>query len=223
MQEGKPKGPMSAMLPLMVVMILVLVLFQFINIIGPAINLILGPIIGFDGRYPLLTCLIAALLMAGLGGIIRFFSTDLKQSAQSKRVMQAFQKEMREAKMTHDMSKIKKLNKAMPEIQGMQQESMASSGGGTKTMVLSMAITIPIFMWLLWYIGMYGMETFSYVYFDVPWASHVALDAQFGAGPCAFPAWLIVFLPLSIALGGSITKIFSLIGLSDWWTSKHKK
>jgi uncharacterized membrane protein (DUF106 family) len=217
MQEGRPKSPLSAMLPLLLMMMMVLIMFQFMSIIGPAVNFILAPAIGFNGKYPILTILLAALLMAGIGGIIRFFSTDLKHAAKSKQIMTAFNKEMREARMTHDMSKLKKLNKALPEIQEMQQE--AAGGGGMKTMLLTMLPSFLIFIWLFWYFT----GGVSYAYFDVPWASHVGLSDSFGTGICMFPAWLLVFFPMSLPLGALITKVFSLVGTSKWWESRHKK
>jgi uncharacterized membrane protein (DUF106 family) len=105
----------------------------------------------------------------------------------------------------------------------MQQE--AAGGGGMKMMIWSLLLTIPIFFWMFWYFGTAetgGAEQLSYAYFDVPWASHVGLSEHFGQGCCMMPAWLLVFFPISISLGALITKVFSLVGTSKRWESRHK-
>jgi uncharacterized membrane protein (DUF106 family) len=85
-------------------------------------------------------------------------------------------------------------------------------------MLITISLSIPIFIWLFWYFS----GGVAYAYFDVPWASHVDLNQLFGASICQFPAWILVFFPLSFPLGALITKVFSLAGTSKWWESRHK-
>jgi uncharacterized membrane protein (DUF106 family) len=238
-QQKKQQGaanPMKAMLPLLVSLMVIMIMWPFMGPIGNAVNYVLGPVIGFGGRYPLLTILLAAIIMSFITNLVRFFSTDLIRSGKAREIMRAYNLEMREAKMTHDMSRLKKLYRSGPEIQKMQQEMMGQAGGGTITTVLSMMLSIPIFLWLFWFFGnplVVGMDThLAYPYFDVPWGSHIPVHSSvteyvsmpgFMQSCCGWPTWLLVFIPLSFGFGTGINKVFNLISTTKWWQERKSK
>ena len=77
--------------------------------LGGLVGLALEPIIGLDGTAPVLTLVLAGIIMTGLTTILRHFFTDYVAQAKSQKIVSAFNKEFRQANLENNLYKIKKL------------------------------------------------------------------------------------------------------------------
>lgn len=93
--EAPPMPKMTGMLITLVIMIIVM---MFYDQIGRALNYVFEPLIGFGGKYTVLTLIIAGILMTGISTIIRALMTDMVSQTRNQREMSAFNAELRQAR-----------------------------------------------------------------------------------------------------------------------------
>jgi len=191
-----------------------LLLFVFPTF-GPALGVyfgyILEPIIGFNGKYPLLTLFFAGSIVVVFSSLLTNFFTDWKKMGETQEIQRAFQKELSDARKTGNTNRVNKLMKMQPEI--MKRQTDASTGMMKPTIFLTIFI-YPIFMWLRGFLG----DT-SYYYFTVPWANSVSLFSK----PFLWQTWLWLYLIFSMVFGQLIRQGLKLISWSDWWQNIKNK
>ena len=64
--------------------------------LGALVGLFMEPIIGFHGKYPLITLFLASIIMAAFSTTVTMWHTDLVEQARVQKIMSAFNKELRE-------------------------------------------------------------------------------------------------------------------------------
>ena len=202
--DNKAQG--STLLYLMIFMLLILFIMPtFGPILGYYFGLVLEPLIGFNGNYPVLTLFFAGLIVVFLSSLLTNFFTDWKKMGETQERAKAFQKEITAARKTGNTNRVNKLMKMQPEIMKKQTEA---SGGMMKPMLFLVIFIFPIFMWLRNFLA--GMP---YYYFTVPWANGVSLFDK----PFLWQAWLWLYLIFSMVFGQLIRQGLKLISWSDWW------
>ncbi|HUR70186.1 MAG TPA: EMC3/TMCO1 family protein [Candidatus Thermoplasmatota archaeon] len=134
-------------------------------------GLIFGPLIGFHGKYPLLTIFLASVVLVVATTAIRHFLVDWTKAARVQEAMRAYTNEMREARKSNNTYKLKKLTDAQADVMTLQTEVQADQ---MKPMAFTMLLVIPIFAWL----GGYVNEPAHFEATDVPDATYaiVGLD-----------------------------------------------
>ncbi|HEX2066759.1 MAG TPA: hypothetical protein VHI93_08105, partial [Candidatus Thermoplasmatota archaeon] len=68
------------------------------NQLGEWAGFVLDPTIGFGGRYPVLTILLAGAVLVGVTTVVRHFTTDWIETARSQAFARHFQREMMAAR-----------------------------------------------------------------------------------------------------------------------------
>lgn len=221
-QAQMPEMPkMPNMWPLLITMVIVMALYMidqwkfpgaFIadgpgqdgnaHNLGYFVNYIFG-FLGFDGKYPVLTLMIVGTVMVLLSSILRTALTDTLAQQKATAYNSAFQKELREARRTNNMYKVKKLTEMQPEVMA---KSMESSGAMMKIMPYTMLIVVPMFLWVRYYVGV--TCTGDNLIISVPWCSFlegqnigVSLRQSF-----VFPAWILVYSLVSIPIGQFVSR-----------------
>ena len=162
--------------------------------LGKLVGIPLEPLIGFDGQFVMLTLLFAGLLTSLFTISVRHLFMDWIGQARTQRITSAFQKEMREARLSNNTYKLKKLQELQPQI---LSQSMKSSQTQLKLMPVTMIVVIPIFAWLATYIYA-GLPTTS---FAVPWAFNTDLISA-----NIFPNWIILYSLLTLPFGQVFTR-----------------
>ena len=168
--------------------------------LGALVGVFLEPIIGFGGRYPVITLFLASIIMATFSTIVTFWHTDIVEQARIQKIMSAFNKELREARMKKQTTKVDKLLKLQPELMKMQSGTMGSS---FKIMSYTFVIFIAVFAWL----GMF-INSLPYRIISVPWYLNVDLNSNH-----VFTSWFLLYSLGSIPFGMVIRafgKIFLL-------------
>ena len=206
MEKMNNKAQTSNLLLLMIfMMIIIFIMPTFGPILGYYFGIVLEPLIGFNGSYPLLTLFFSGIIVVILSSLLTNFFTDWIKMGESQEITKAFQKEITNARKEGNTNRVNKLMKMQPEI--MKKQTDASSGM-MKPMVFLIIFIWPIFMWLRAYLG--GLPHY---YFTVPWSDTVSLFYK----PFLMQAWLWLYLIFSMVFGQIIRQGLKVISWSDWW------
>ena len=164
--DNKAQG--SNLLLLLIFMMLIFFIMPTLGpILGYYFGLVLQPLIGFDGQFPVLTLFLSGLIVVLLSSTLTNFFTDWKKMGESQEITRAFQKEITKARREGNTNRVNKLMKMQPEIMRRQTEA---SGGMMKPMVFLIIFIWPIFMWLRAFLS--GLPHY---YFTLPWSNDVPL------------------------------------------------
>jgi uncharacterized membrane protein (DUF106 family) len=183
--------------------------------VATAVGFVLDPIIGFDGRFPVLTIMLAGTVMILATTVMRHFTTDWIETARSQAMMRHFQKEFGAARKENNTYRMKKLQDVQPEIMKKQQEMSTKQ---LKTMPLTMIVVIPLFAWLFLFIS-----HLDYWWFTAPWNHTVNFLTTEGIlfGSSLFPHWILLYLTLSIPVGALAQKAMKYLSWKERWKSRH--
>jgi uncharacterized membrane protein (DUF106 family) len=180
------------MLPMFIMLMLFMLIFlnpALLSMIGGAIGAVFYPVIGFEGSLPLLTILFASLIMGLISTLVRHRFINWVEMAKNQKVMSAFNKERRDALMSKNTAKLKKLNELQPEI---MKKTMKASTSQLKPMMFIMVIMILFFAWLNTFLNF----DVAYTTFAVPWNSDVPLTSAY-----VFPYWIMIYFLTSLPMG----------------------
>jgi uncharacterized membrane protein (DUF106 family) len=189
-----PKKQMSTFVTIFVFVFAMFVLFDYsLRVwLGGLVGVVFEPLVGFDRTIPVVTLFLTGVIMTALTVVVRHFFTDYVQQAESQKIVGAFNKELRQARVENNMYKIKKLTEQQQKI---LKKSMDMSTTQMKLMPLTMIIVVPIFAWLdVW---MNGFTTVPVV--NIPWAMSVPLYGP--TGTTVLPNWILMYSLISIPFG----------------------
>ncbi|MDH7508253.1 MAG: EMC3/TMCO1 family protein [Methanomassiliicoccales archaeon] len=201
-----PPRAQSSMPRITTILVFVLALFILFdpnlrNGLGQIIGYGLEPVIGFGGRYPVVTLFLAGIIMTGLTIIIRHFMVDYVEQVKSQKIVAAFNKEFRQARMENNTYKIKKLTEQQPKI---LQKSMEVSSSQIKLLPITMAVVVPIFSWLSVFMG-----NINSAHFAVPWSSNADMNAVY-----VLPGWILLYSLVSLPFGQVLARILRYFSFS---------
>ena len=211
--DNKAQG--SQLLLLMFVMFIMIFIFGDPNIrsiIAESLNVVFYPLIGFGGQVPLLTIVLAGIIVVFLSSFFTNLFTDWLAMGKAQEVSRAFNKELSKARKEGNTNRVKKLMKMQPQIMKMTTQS---SSGMMKPMFFLFIFIAPIFIWLLYFLG-----NLQYYYITVPWADGVSL---FGRGISIMSNWFLIYLLFSMVLGQLIRQGLKVLTWSDWWKNLRGK
>jgi len=163
--------------------------------LGNVVGLGLTPLVGFDGQLPILTLLFTGLVMSFFSISVRHLFVDWVGQARNARITSAFQKELREARVSNNTYKLKKLTELQPQIMA---QSLKSSQTQLKLMPVTMLVIIPIFAWLANFIYL----DLSSTSFSVPWAFDASMK-----GSNLLPNWVLLYSLLTLPFGQVLTRV----------------
>lgn len=210
-EEEKPPRPKSNLGVMMVFMVVLFIMFDpnLRDATGRYTGMVLMPIIGFDGRFPVLTVVLAGVIMITLSTIVRHFFIDWISMARTQKIMRAFQKEFREARMAQDTKRVNMLAKEQQKLMGMQTEM---TSGQMKPMGYTMLVVIPMFAWLWTFVS-----TLDYHWFSTPWNLEVDMYTREGIvfGTSVLPHWILLYSVLSIPFGQLLQKALKVWSWRD--------
>ncbi len=210
--DNKAQG--SQLLMLMVLMFLMIFVFgnqAIANWLAVSLNTVFYPLIGFEGSFPLVTLILAGVIVVFLSSFFNSLFTDWKKMGEAQELSRAFQKEISKARKEGNTNRVNKLMKMQPQI--MKKQTDASSGM-MKPMIFLFIFIVPIFMWLRYFLG--GLD---YYFFTVPWGDGASLFYK----PFLMQAWLWLYLIFSMVVGQVIRQGLKWITWTDWWKATKGK
>ena len=200
---------------LILLLIFILLIFFIMPPLAPYLafylSLILDPIIGFGGNYPILTLFLAGLIVVFLSSLLTNFFTNWKKMGEAQEASKAFQQEISKARKEGNTNRITRLMKMQPDIMKKQTEA---SGGMMKPMIFLIIFIWPIFLWLRLF-----LQGVPHYYFTVPWANQVS----FFSYPLLWQAWLWLYLIFSMVIGQIIRQGLKYVTWSDFWKNIKAK
>ena len=193
--------PMSTMFGMFAVLIIMMVVMMFRDVIGGALNVVFQ-VVDFGGQYPVLTLMIAGIIMITLSTVIRGVLTDPVEQAKSQHIQSEFNTEMRLARTENNLFKLKKLQEIQPQ---MMQESMAQSTKMMKMMPITMLFIIPIYAWIYYFVT----NTVPVELLDIamPWGTTNLNDTLLNF----MPIWIVIYTLISLPIGQLETKLINYI------------
>ena len=196
--------PMSGktMIGMMLAMLIAFGTIGFRQQIGGALDFVFK-YIAFDGNYPVLTLVIAGIIMITLGTVVRGFLQDPLKMARNQQIQSDFNKEFRQARIENNLFKMKKLQEMQPEITAM---TMQQSTDMMKVMPITMLFVIPIYAWVWYFLNVGGAYFDDTVYAMMPWCIIDLNGFMFGS----FPVWIMIYTMISLPIGQIENKLIRL-------------
>jgi len=214
MADEKPApstGGSSQMVMLMMLFLTIFIMFDpsLRAAVGGMAGFVLGPMIGFNGSFPVLTVMLAGLGMVTLSTVVRHYFIDWVSAAEKQKKMKDFNKTLRDARMARNEAEVSKLMKKQAE---MTKDTMASTFDQMKPMMFTMIFLIATFAYIGMFIGNLANATLS-----VPWSTNVDMNASISTSTCcAFNNWILLYMLVSISMAQIIQRILK-------WYSFDKK
>jgi Predicted membrane protein len=214
-QQAMPTMPKGTMIGMVMVMIITVIVMMFNEPIGSALNVVFQ-VIDFGGKWPVLTLVIAGLIMITLSTVVRSYMTDFVKQARSQHIQSSFNKEMRQAKLENNLYKLKKLQEQQPQ---MMAKSMEQSTQMMKVMPITMVFVIPIYAWVRYFLNHTAdatngwidgvTDTAKQIVINLPWGDVDIL----GTVMAFIPIWIVIYTMISLPIGqleGRIVRYFLL-------------
>lgn len=199
------KGSFTRFMMIFLVLLAVVALFDT-NMragFGALAGFILYPVIGFGGRYPVLTLLIAGMITTGVSSVLRDHYTDWIKMVRMQKTTGAWQKTMREAMRKGNRAEIQKLNKIR---EGFMREQMDVQVNSMKPLAWTFFLFIVLFAWLDVFVGT-TLAITGGQYFAVPWAPNVYVSYV----PVLLPSWIFMYSLLALPVGQIITRVLKYV------------
>lgn len=196
--QPMPRGTMVGMLGVLVIMMIVMI---WRVEIGQALNHVFK-YIDFGGKYPVLTLMIAGLIMITLSTVIRSFLSDPISQAKSQQKQSEFNTEMRNARLENNLYKMKKLQELQPQ---MMQSSMEQSTQMMKLMPVTMLFVIPIYAWIFYFVTYTMGGDTSPLIINMPWGTANLMDNMIGF----MPQWIVIYTLISLPIGQLENKLIN--------------
>jgi uncharacterized membrane protein (DUF106 family) len=169
--------------------------------VGKAIDGVFAPLIN-DFGTPFYILIVILSAFTGLySSIIQKYTIDYSKMTESQERMKEFQTEYREATLSQDEKKIKKLEAKRDRL---MKEQMEMSQQQFKPMIYIMVLTIPIFFWLLYRLAQ-TTSTITLPYYGI----HALTDSIIWV----IPAWILWYMICSITISQVIRKALNIGGL----------
>ncbi len=169
--------------------------------VGKGIDGAFSPVVdGFGIPFYILIVILSA--FTGLySSIIQKYTIDYDRMTDAQERMKEFQTEYREAQLSQDEKKIKKMDAKKDRV---MREQLEMSQQQFKPMAYILVITVPIFFWLLFRLE-HVKSTIT-----MPYVGTIGLNE---AAVWIIPAWILWYMICSITLSQIIRKSLNIGGL----------
>lgn len=170
--------------------------------LGKIVGVPLTPLVGFGGDLPIITLVLAGLIMTIFNVVVRHFFVDWIEAARAQRIQSAFNKELREARTSNNTYKLKKLTELQPD---MMAKSLKASQTQMKLMPITMIVVIPIFAWLANFVYL----DLSSTTFSVPWELNASMENS-----NVLPNWVLLYSLVTLPFGQVLQRALKTFSFS---------
>jgi uncharacterized membrane protein (DUF106 family) len=170
--------------------------------LGSGMDLGLGPLAEAVPFYVII--LILSALTGLYSSLLQKYTIDYERMQEVQAGMKEFQKEFRDAQLSKDEKRIKKLESRRDK---MMKEQLEVSQEQFKPMAYILVVSLPIFLWLI-----YKMPTLSdlaaYIVFPYFGGMSIATGKIW-----IIPAWILWYMLCSVAISQVIRKSMNIGGI----------
>lgn len=196
-QEMAPPMSNKTMIGMLFAMGIMFVVMAFRDPIGQALDYVFR-YVAFDGQYPVLTLVIAGILMITLSTVVRSLMQNPIEMAKNQQIQSDFNAEFRQARIENNLFKMKKLQEQQP---AMMAASMEASTQQMKIMPVTMLLIIPVYAWVYYFLKTGdGAAYFSGVdalMVAMPWGALDLNSLLMGF----LPVWIVIYTLVSLPIG----------------------
>lgn len=206
MVDLKKHAPTIALLFTMLVMFSYSV--EWIRVtVGQAMNVVLGPFIDTLGVPFFVMILILSSITGLYSSLVQKYTIDYDKMQETQAKMKVFQKEFREAQLSGDEKRIKKLQ---GKQERMMQDQLEVSRQQFTPMAIILVLSVPIFFWLLLRLPLLGADITLASGIVIPFIGAVKLS---GVAFWIVPAWILWYMICSLTISQVIRKSLNIGGL----------
>jgi uncharacterized membrane protein (DUF106 family) len=198
------KSPLGSMTPLIVSMgiIFISTLPAVRAAVGQAMNALLGPLLAEPVALPFYIVILILSALTGLySSLLQKYTVDYERLQEAQEGMKEFQKEYRDAQLSKDEKRIKKLESKRDK---MMKEQMEVSQSQFRPMAYILLVSLPIFFWLIYKMPLVE-ATITFPYFGemAIWTGTIWI----------VPAWILWYMLCSICISQVIRKSMNIGGI----------
>jgi uncharacterized membrane protein (DUF106 family) len=169
--------------------------------VGAQIDLIFAPLVN-KFKIPFFILIVILSAITGLySSIIQKYTIDYERMADVQERMKEFQKDYREAQLSQDEKRIKKLDAKKDRV---MREQLELSQQQFKPMAYILVLTVPIFFWLLYRLSQV-QTTITMPYSGL----HNLTDPAVWV----IPAWILWYMICSLTISQVIRKALNIGGI----------
>ena len=169
--------------------------------VGQALDVILGPLAEALPFYVIIIML--SVLTALYSSVIQKYTIDYERMQEVQERMKVFQKEFREAQLSGDEKKIKKLESKRDKV---MKEQMEMSQNQFKPMAYILIVSVPIFFWLIFRLNNFPDSIgITMPFFGPLDLAEVVLRF--------IPAWILWYMICSLTLSQVVRKALNIGGI----------
>lgn len=168
--------------------------------VGRGLDAVFGPLAEMVPFFVLI--IILAAITAIYSSLIQKYTIDYEKMTEVQEKLKAFQKEYREAQLSGDEKRIKRLDAKRDRV---MREQLELSQQQFTPMAYILIITVPIFFWLLFRLGMAPDAPITMPFFGEHTLSSPVL------GPV--PAWILWYMICSLTISQVIRKSLNIGGI----------
>ena len=169
--------------------------------VGQAIDAVFSPLLTVFGIPFYILIVILSALTGLYSSIVQKYTIDYDKMTESQERMKEFQAEYREATLSQDEKKIKKLDAKKDRV---MKEQLEMSQQNFKPMTYILVLSVPIFFWLLYRLA----QTTATI--TMPYFGMVDLNSPV---IWIIPAWIFWYMICSITLSQVIRKALNIGGI----------
>ncbi len=204
-RQQMPGMSSKTMIGMMLTMVIMLVVMQFRDAIGEALDVVFKYIAFKDS--PVLTLILAGIIMITVSTVARSLMTDFVGMARNQQIQSDFNAEFRQARIENNLFKMKKLQEQQPQVMAL---SMEASTQQMKVMPITMLFVIPVYAWVYYFLK--TGDTAAYfpgetVLVNMPWGSLDVNSLLMGF----FPSWIILYTLVSLPIGQVENRLIRLV------------
>ena len=206
MVDLKKHGPTIALLFTMLVMLSYGIEGVRVTV-GTMMNVLLGPFIDVLGVPFFVMIMILSSITGLYSSLVQKYTIDYEKMQETQAKMRVFQKEFREAQLSGDEKRVKKLQ---GKQERMMQDQLDMSRQLFSPMAIILILSLPIFFWLLLRLPAVGTPIDIASGIVMPFIGTVTLSS------IAFwivPAWILWYMLCSLTISQVIRKALNIGGL----------
>jgi uncharacterized membrane protein (DUF106 family) len=165
-------------------------------------DLILGPLLADPINLPFYVIILILSALTGLySSLLQKYTVDYERLQETQQGMKEFQKEYRDAQLSKDEKRIKKLDSKRDK---MMKEQLEASQAQFKPMAYILLVSIPIFLWLIYKLPLIE-STITFPYLG---EMSIAKGAVW-----IIPAWILWYMLCSVCISQVIRKSMNIGGI----------
>jgi uncharacterized membrane protein (DUF106 family) len=207
---AKSQGGLGGMTPLIIAMVIIFLSTIPIvrQTVGTGMDTALGPLLSEPLNLPFYIIILILSALTGLySSLLQKYTVDYERMQEAQEGMKEFQKEYRDAQLSKDEKRIKKLESKRDK---MMKEQLEVSQSQFRPMAYILLVSIPIFLWLIYKLPLVNELRPDLAAITFPYFGEMSIST---GSVWIVPAWILWYMICSICISQVIRKSMNIGGI----------